>query len=211
MENYPEIYNINFNKDELRVNESIRKIKINHIRKMFLNIIEKPVMGKYKIFNIKYAENMNINAQNALLKILEEPPKYSIILLSAKNIDSLLPTIKSRCTKIYIFESENDFCKILKEDFEGKNNTFNLLYKEILILKKYEFYNKYKELFTRQNYKENIRFLEEGLYCFLNDKNNKYFKLYEIFLEVNKRIEGNCNFEMLIDFFLFKSWDIMNI
>lgn len=168
-------------------------------------------MGKYKIFNIKYAENMNINAQNALLKVLEEPPRYAIIILTAKNIDSLLPTIKSRCTKLYIFETEDEFCKNLKEDFEGKENPFSLYYKDIINLNKYDFYNKYKKQFTRINYKENIIFLEEGLSCFLNDKENRYSRLYEMFLETNKRIEGNCNFEMLIDFFLFKSWDIINV
>ena len=117
---YPEIYEINFNKDEKKIDEAIRKIKIDHIRDLFSNIIEKPVMGKYKIFNIKYVENMNVNTQNALLKILEEPPKYVIILLMAKDIDLLLPTIKSRCTKLYIFEKEDEFCENLKEDFEGK-------------------------------------------------------------------------------------------
>lgn len=210
LDNYTETYNIKFNEKELKQDEKIRKIKIDHIRDLFADIIEIPVMGKYKIFHIKYPENMNINAQNALLKVLEEPPRYVIILLSAKNINILLPTIKSRCTKLYVFKKEDEFCKILKEDFEGSSSPFNLFYKDIKKLRKYNFYEKYKKLFTRTNYKEEIIFLEEGLTCFIGDESNVFSKLYSIFLEVNKRIEGNCNFEMLVDYFLLESWNIIN-
>ena len=54
-------------------------------------------------------------------------------------------------------------------------------------------------------------FLEEGLSCFLDDEKNLFSKLSEVFLETNKRIEGNCNFEMLTDFFLLSSWNIINL
>lgn len=208
--NYLETYKIQFSDKDLKTDESIRKIKIDYIRDLFSNIIERPVLGKYKIFYIKYPENMNINAQNALLKILEEPPKYVIILLAGKNITTLLPTIKSRCTKLYVFDKTNEFCKVLKEDFEGIESPFNTFYKDIISFNKYKFYDKYKKLFTRANYKESIILLEEGLSCFLGDKENTYSKLYEVFLETNKRIEFNSNFEMLIDYFLFESWDTIN-
>lgn len=208
--NYPEVYNIDFNAKELKVNEKTRQIKINHIRELFENIIENPIMGKYKIYYIKYPENMNLNAQNALLKVLEEPPKYAIILLVGENINILLPTIKSRCTKLYVFNKENEFCSFLKEDFEKSSNPFNLFYKDITNLNKYIFYDKYKKIFTRANYKNNLIFLEEGLSCFLEDKKFSFSKLYEIFIETNRRMERNCNFEMLTDFFLLKTWEMIN-
>lgn len=167
-------------------------------------------MGKYKIFRINYAENMNINAQNALLKILEEPPKYTIIFLLAENINTLLPTIKSRCTKLYVFDNEDKFCKLLKEDFENSDSSFKLFYKDIINNNKYLFYDKYKKIFTRDNYKESIILLEEALSCFLDDKNKKYFRLYDVFIETNKRILRNANFEMLVDYFLLESWDTIN-
>ena len=53
--------------------------------------------GSYKIVCINYAETMNVNAANALLKTLEEPPQNSILFLISHRADSLLPTIKSRC------------------------------------------------------------------------------------------------------------------
>ena len=53
--------------------------------------------GSYKIVCINYAETMNNNAANALLKTLEEPPQKSILFLISHRADVLLPTIKSRC------------------------------------------------------------------------------------------------------------------
>ncbi len=209
MNNYTEFYKIEFNKTDLKINEKRRRIRIDYIRNLFSNIIENPVMGKYKIFCIKYAENMNVNAQNALLKILEEPPKYALIFLLSENIDSLLPTIKSRCTKLYVFDNESNFCKLIKEDFESSDSVFNLFFRDIVNLNKYAFYDKYKKLFTRENYKENIIILEESLSCFLNE-DKKYYKLHEIFIETSKRLERNANFEMLVDYFLLNSWDIIN-
>lgn len=52
---------------------------------------------QYKIFLIENADTMTVQAQNALLKTLEEPPYYGIFLLAASNIDRFLPTILSRC------------------------------------------------------------------------------------------------------------------
>lgn len=57
----------------------------------------KPYQGQYKIYIIDSADKMTENAQNALLKTIEEPPKYVIILLLACSTQNLLPTILSRC------------------------------------------------------------------------------------------------------------------
>ncbi len=57
----------------------------------------KPYSSKYKIFIVNEAEKMNTQAQNALLKTLEEPPEYGIIILLTANINAMLPTILSRC------------------------------------------------------------------------------------------------------------------
>ena len=57
----------------------------------------KPYSGKYKIYIIDQAEKMNEQAQNALLKTIEEPPSYAVILLLASQTGSFLPTILSRC------------------------------------------------------------------------------------------------------------------
>ncbi len=57
----------------------------------------KPYSGRYKIYIIDQAEKMNEQAQNALLKTIEEPPAYAVILLLASQTGAFLPTILSRC------------------------------------------------------------------------------------------------------------------
>lgn len=74
-------------------------IKIDAIRNLNKTIISKPY-SSWKIYLIDGAEKMTIQAQNALLKTLEEPPSYGIIILVTKNKEALLSTIKSRCMEI---------------------------------------------------------------------------------------------------------------
>lgn len=57
----------------------------------------KPYQGPYKIYLINEGEKMTVQAQNALLKTLEEPPEYGVIIILTSSVESLLPTILSRC------------------------------------------------------------------------------------------------------------------
>ncbi len=57
----------------------------------------KPYSSPHKVYIINEGEKMTVQAQNALLKTLEEPPEYTVILILTSNVDSLLPTILSRC------------------------------------------------------------------------------------------------------------------
>ena len=59
-----------------------------------------PIAGKYKIYIIDEVHMLSKSAMNALLKILEEPPKYLIFLLATTNPEKLLPTVMSRLTKL---------------------------------------------------------------------------------------------------------------
>lgn len=61
------------------------------------DIAIKPYNSPYKIYIVNEAEKMTVQAQNALLKTLEEPPAYAVILLLTTNVNSLLQTILSRC------------------------------------------------------------------------------------------------------------------
>lgn len=60
----------------------------------------KPYQGPYKIYIIDHADIMTPQAQNALLKTIEEPPKYAVIMLLTENAETLLPTITSRCVML---------------------------------------------------------------------------------------------------------------
>ena len=78
--------------------EKPNTISVDDIRKQVNgDVAIKPYSSPYKIYIINEAEKMNAQAQNALLKTLEEPPEYAVILLLTANLNALLPTIISRC------------------------------------------------------------------------------------------------------------------
>lgn len=62
------------------------------------DILIRPYNGRYKIYIIQEAEKMTQQAQNAILKTIEEPPEYAVILLLTANEQMFLDTIRSRCT-----------------------------------------------------------------------------------------------------------------
>lgn len=88
--------------DIIRVtHEKPGSIGVEDIRSQVNNDIEiKPYSGPYKIYIINESEKMTVQAQNTLLKTLEEPPAYGVILLLTANADALLPTIASRCVRL---------------------------------------------------------------------------------------------------------------
>ena len=72
-------------------------IKIEQIREIRKEIELKPFRSKKKVYIIDKAEKMTLEASNCLLKTIEEPPYYAIIILICSKIDPILPTIISRC------------------------------------------------------------------------------------------------------------------
>ena len=91
-----EMENLFNSPDYIEIKPDGNSIKIAQIRKLQSDILVKPYKS-YKIYVIDEAQKMTVEAQNALLKTLEEPPKYAIIILITNNKESLLDTIKSRC------------------------------------------------------------------------------------------------------------------
>ena len=87
-------------------------IGIEDIREQLIADVEiKPYTGPYKIYIVDEAEKMTVQAQNALLKTIEEPPAYAVILLLANNNTSLLPTITSRCVTLNFKPVRDDLIK----------------------------------------------------------------------------------------------------
>ncbi len=83
-------------------------ISVDEVRQQLTNDIQiKPYSGKYKIYIIDEAQKMNPQAQNAILKTIEEPPEYGIIILLTSNSDMFLPTILSRCVIMKMKTLEN--------------------------------------------------------------------------------------------------------
>lgn len=81
--------------------EKPNSIGIEDIRTQLIeDVMIKPYCSSYKIYIIDEAEKLTLQAQNALLKTIEEPPAYAVILLLTSNMETFLPTITSRCVKL---------------------------------------------------------------------------------------------------------------
>lgn len=82
----------------------------------------KPYSSPYKIYIIDEADTMTQQAQNALLKTIEEPPEYGIIMLLANNAGRFLPTILSRCIKLSLRPIDTQLIRTyLREHYELEN------------------------------------------------------------------------------------------
>ena len=91
--NHPDIIHVTHEKPNTISVEDIR-VQVNN------DILIKPYQGPYKIYIISEADLMTPQAQNALLKTIEEPPEYAVIFLLTENAQMLLPTITSRCVML---------------------------------------------------------------------------------------------------------------
>ena len=79
------------------VHEKPNTISVDDIRSQITDDVAiKPYSSPYKVYLVEEAEKMTVQAQNALLKTLEEPPEYVVILLMTANMNALIPTILSR-------------------------------------------------------------------------------------------------------------------
>ena len=92
-DNHPDIFHVSHEKPNV--------ITVGEIRQQVVwNVEIRPYESSRKIYIIPDAEKMNEQAQNALLKTIEEPPEYVLLLLLCSSPQSLLPTIRSRCVEL---------------------------------------------------------------------------------------------------------------
>lgn len=103
-------------------------ISVEDIRQQINNdVVIKPYASSYKIYIVDEAEKMNKQAQNALLKTIEEPPEYAVILLLTTNANSFLPTILSRCVTLELKAIEKtQMIKVLMEKYEMPDYQANI-------------------------------------------------------------------------------------
>lgn len=110
--NQPDIIRITHEKPNSIGVEDIR-VQLN------ADIMIKPYSSPYKIYIIDEAEKLTVQAQNALLKTIEEPPAYAVIMLLTTNADEFLPTILSRCVSLNLKTVEDaDIKKYLMEELQ---------------------------------------------------------------------------------------------
>lgn len=107
--------------DIIRVtHEKPNSISVDDLRTQVNNTVDiKPYQGPYKVYIIPQADMMTPQAQNAILKTIEEPPSYAVFLLLTENAETLLPTINSRCVMLKLRNIKDTLIKkYLMENLE---------------------------------------------------------------------------------------------
>ena len=121
-------FNSNNNPDFVQIEPDGNNVKIEQIRDMQRKILEAPITSEKKIYIINNADMMTKEAQNCLLKTLEEPPEFVTIILIGAVEENFLSTIKSRCTIIKFQDITNEEIKQYLKEKHGMNNiTENML------------------------------------------------------------------------------------
>jgi len=95
-----------------------KTVTVDLIRQARADIYIQPNESDHKIYLFPRAQDMGIPGQNALLKVLEEPPKYGVFLLITDDAERLLPTVRSRCVELSLSPlSEQELRRALTEAF----------------------------------------------------------------------------------------------
>ena len=223
-------FDSNNNPDFTEIVPDGNNVKIEQIREMQRKIVEQPIISTKKVYIIDDSDTMTSEAQNCLLKTLEEPPEYVTIILICSNEDNMLSTIKSRCTRIYFENLEISEVKgYIKQNYpeiEIDDSIINLsqgsigkalklnenktLYENIEnILKSF----KNKDVIDIVKMSEEIYKAKEEIYSVLEYMNVlllklskedlRYINAIDIVEETKKRLKANSNYDMCIDNLLF--------
>ena len=220
----------NNNPDFVILEPDENSIKIEQIREIQRKVDEKPIISNQKVYIIDNSDKMTTEAQNCLLKTLEEPPKYITIILIGTNENAFLSTIKSRCTILR-------FKDIPQHKIEEYLGTQQIYFKDKRILKacggsigkaleikdrqeEYESIHEFIENLAQENIidifqktqilfnsKERIQDILQYINILLLEmakENYKYSECIEIVEDTKKRLQSNANYDMTIDNMLLK-------
>lgn len=118
------------NPDFYEVVTDKQSIGVDAIRDLQEDASNRPTYGERKVYFIDNAEKMTVQAQNCLLKTLEEPPEYVVIILSVTSFDALLPTIQSRTVNFRMHPySDAEIKEILKPYIAMEQNDLDFILK----------------------------------------------------------------------------------
>lgn len=100
---------------EYERSDESENLKIKQLRELISLATVKPMLGRKRVFIVDDVDDMSEPARHTLLKILEEPPLFTHIILLSENIELLLPTIRSRCRVLtFLPVSDEDIEKALR-------------------------------------------------------------------------------------------------
>lgn len=167
------------------------KLGVEQAKKIREHLSIKPIMTKGKALVLENAANLTLDAQNALLKTLEEPPDEALILLGTDNEFQLLPTILSRCEISYLEEerAENLEASKFNHDIEELlNNSVKERFEYIAKIEEREEFLKALIYFFREKLQKDQKFLEF----------TKELLQAEAWAKANVNIRGTLEYLMLI-------------
>ena len=222
------------NPDFLCIEPDGNSIKIEQIRNLQKEIQEKPIISNKKVYIIDDADLMTKEAQNCLLKTLEEPPEFAVIILIGSNENAFLPTIKSRCMILHFNRlSDSEIKSYLQKQYNELNVTQSMLDiaggsigRAINLKDKQEDYSKVEEIINNLDKKDLIDIVQASEILYkskenINDildyiniillkmakENYIYTNCIKIVENTKKRLAQNANYDMSIDDMLFKMWE----
>lgn len=212
-------------------------IKIEQIREFQKKVSEKPIISNKKVYIINDSDKMTVEAQNCLLKTLEEPPEFVTIILIGSNENSFLSTIKSRCMILHFEKiSDEQIQKYLQDNHQTEINSKIMLEacqgsigKALEIKDKQELYQNTEQVVNSLERKDKIDILNmsDFIYKSKDDKleilnymnvlfinlakiNSKYADCIAIVEETKRRLQSNANYDMCIDNLLLNLWENVN-
>ena len=223
----------NNNPDFYIVEPEGNNIKIEQIRELQKKVQEKPIIATKKVYLIDNADLMTKEAQNALLKTLEEPPEFVTIILIGENDNAFLNTIKSRCMILHFnYISDTDIKKYLEKNYDMKITPKMLdifqgsIGKAIELKDKQEQYLIIEEVIKNLENLDLIEFIKKldilytskdeilDMLDYINiillkkaKEDVKYTNCIEIVENTKRRINQNANYDMSIDNMLFNIWE----
>lgn len=222
------------NPDFQEIEPDGNNVKIEQIREMQRKIVEQPIISNKKVYIIDDADLMTREAQNCLLKTLEEPPEFANIILIGSNESNFLSTIKSRCT-IIKFRSipDEQITEYLKNKYELQDISNSIIKAANGSIGKAEILKDKQELYVSiDNVINNIEKMDlidtlknaDIIYKSQDDKkeileyiniilfekskqNKKYLNCINIVEEAKKRLKSNSNYNMTIDNMIMTIWE----
>lgn len=214
------------NPDYMEIHEEKNLIKIDQIRALEDDIARKPIVSNKKVYVISDAKYMTEEAQNCLLKTLEEPPKYANIILVTSNENSLLPTVQSRCIKIKFSKLSNEDLRKIRpdltdaeleildgslkgiEDISNKIDEYQKIDNIVSNLQNDNLINVLNNADILYNGKDNINDLLDYLNILLFKR--QVYEPITIVEKTKKKIQNYNNYEMCIDYLLMNSYKVIH-
>ena len=230
-------FDSNNNPDFRIIEPDGNSLKIEQIREFQNKVAEKPIISNKKVYIINDSDRMTAEAQNCLLKTLEEPPEYVTIILIGSNENLFLSTIKSRCMIIHFEKISNEkVSEYIKTNYGVQIESKTMLSafqgsigKAIKLREKVEDYKIIENIIYSLDKKDKIDILKmsEIVYSAKEEKNDildymnivlanyaksdsRYAYCIDIVEETKKRLDANANYDMSIDNLLFCLWKQVN-